>query len=380
MQERYEPSVLEPQAQAYWDEQRQLRRRRGPVAPEVLLPLHVPVPERAPAHGTRSQLHDRRRDHALHAHAGLQRAAADGLGRVRPARRERRDGERRAACEVDVRQHRLHEAAAAVARLRHRLVARGRHLQARLLPLEPVAVPAHAREGHRLPQDRHGQLGPRGPDRARQRAGDRRPRLAHRRAGREARDPDVLPRHHPVRRRPARRAERHAGLARARAADAGELDRPLRGPRDRVRGRRRRHARHLHDASGHAARRHLHGRRGRAPARAARRAGQPRPAAVHRRVPAQRRHRSRARDDGKARHAARHPRHPPDQRRTRPGVGRELRADGLRHRRGDGRARARPARLRVCAPLRPAHPSGRAAGGRLARPTSTRRRTSSTAR
>ena len=85
-------------------------------------------------------------------------------------------------------------------------------------------------------------------------------------------------RHHEVRRRPARRARRPARLARARAADAGELDRPLRGPRDRVRGRRRRHARHLHDAPGHAARRHLHGRRRRASARAARRAGQSRPA------------------------------------------------------------------------------------------------------
>ena len=77
--------------------------------------------------------------------------------------------------------------------LRDRLVARARHLQARLLPLEPVAVPAHAREGHRLQEDRRRELGPGRPDRARQRAGDRRPRLAHRRAGREARDPDVLP-------------------------------------------------------------------------------------------------------------------------------------------------------------------------------------------
>ena len=37
---------------------------------------------------------------------GLQRAAAHGLGRVRSARGERRDGERRAAGEVDLRQHR----------------------------------------------------------------------------------------------------------------------------------------------------------------------------------------------------------------------------------------------------------------------------------
>ena len=62
------------------------------------------------------------------------------------------------------------------------------------------------------------------------------------------------------------------------------------------------------------------------------------------------------------------------------GVGRELRADGLRHRRRDGRARARPARLGICAPLRPAHPPGRPARGRLARHDRRGRRTSSTAR
>ena len=50
------------------------------------------------------------------------------------------------------------------------------------------------------------QLGPGRPDGARQRAGDRRPRLALRRAGREARDPDVLPADHRLRRRAARRA------------------------------------------------------------------------------------------------------------------------------------------------------------------------------
>ncbi len=36
---------------------------------------------------------------------------------------------------------------------------RTRDLPARILPLESVAVPAHAREGHRLPKNRRGQLG-----------------------------------------------------------------------------------------------------------------------------------------------------------------------------------------------------------------------------
>ena len=59
--------------------------------------------------------------------------------------------------------------------------------------------------------------------------------------------------------------------------------------------------------------------------------------------------------------------HPPDQRRAHPDLGRELRADGVRHRRGDGGAGARPARLGVRASLRPAHPPGDPAGRRLAR-------------
>ena len=89
--------------------------------------------------------------------------------------------------------------------LRDRLVARVRDLRSRVLPVEPVALPEDAREGHRVPEDRRRQLGPGRPDGARQRAGDRRPRLALRRAGREARDPDVLPADHRLRRRAARR-------------------------------------------------------------------------------------------------------------------------------------------------------------------------------
>ena len=56
----------------------------------------------------------------------------------------------------------------------------------------------------------------------------------------------------------------------------------------------------------------------------------------------------------------------PGQRRAGPDLGRELRADGVRHRRGHGRARPRPARLRVRAQVRPADRGRRAsAGGRL---------------
>ena len=251
------------------------------------------------------------------------------------------------------------------ARVRHRLEPRARDLRARVLPLEPVAVPADAREGYRLPQDGHRQLGPGRPDRARQRAGDRRPRLAHGRARREARDPDVLPAHHRLRGGTARLARWAARLAGTRQAHAIELDRPLRGSRARVRGRGRpRAAARLHDATRHALRRHLHGGRGGASARAARRAIGPGPAGLHRRMPAQRRHRGGARDDGEARHAARRRRDPSAHRRAHAGLGRELRAHGLWHRRGHGGAGARPARLGVRATLRAAHPPGHRARGR----------------
>ena len=54
---------------------------------------------------------------------------------------------------------------------------------------------------------------------------------AHRR---EARNPDVLPRHHQVRRRVVRRSRETARLARARQDDAGQLDRQVRRLRDLV--------------------------------------------------------------------------------------------------------------------------------------------------
>ena len=151
----------------------------------------------------------------------------------------------------------LHAHAAAGARLRHRLEPRARHLRSAVLPLEPVAVPAHAREGHRLQQDRGGQLGSGRPDRARQRAGDRRPRLAHRRAGREARDPDVLPARSPPtptscsarsRRCPAGRSAcascRPTGSAAARACEIAFPYAPdARAPRARRRAAGVHHAR-----------------------------------------------------------------------------------------------------------------------------------------
>ena len=257
MQETYDPAAVERAAQQYWQERRAFEVRRERRAAEVLLPVDAAVPFRTAAHGARAQLHHRRRAGALPAHAGLQRAAAHGLGRLRPAGRERRHQQRRAAGAVDAAEHRAHARAAQVPWLRHRLAARARHLRSAVLPLEPVAVPAHARAGTRVPPQRHRQLGSRRSDGARQRAGHRRPRLAHRRAGGEARDSDVLPRHHALRRGAAALARRHARLARARAGDAGQLDRPQRGLRHRLslcarhgaRHRRRRGTAGVHHAA-----------------------------------------------------------------------------------------------------------------------------------
>ena len=64
-------------------------------APAQVRRRHVLVPVRRPAHGSRRGLRARRRRRALLAPAGLQRAAPDRLGLVRPARRERRDQARR---------------------------------------------------------------------------------------------------------------------------------------------------------------------------------------------------------------------------------------------------------------------------------------------
>ena len=130
-----------------------------------------------------------------------------------------------------------------------------------------------------------------------------------------------------------------------------------------ITGDRRPADRRRPDVRVHDARRHDHGRhvlrgRGRASARDARGEGQSRARRVRRRVPARQRHRSRHRDDGKEGDAHRPLRHASADRREGRGLGRQLRADGLRRRRGDGRAGARRARFRVREEVRPADPAG----------------------
>ena len=80
---------------------RRLPRRRASGPEEVLLRVDAALPLRQAAHGARAQLHDQRHDVPASADERVQRADADGLGRVRPARRERGDEERRAAGPMD---------------------------------------------------------------------------------------------------------------------------------------------------------------------------------------------------------------------------------------------------------------------------------------
>ena len=137
---------------------RPLPGRRGAGPPEVLLPRDVPVPLRPDPHGARPQLRHRRRDHPVQAHARVQRAPPDGLGRLRPPRRERGDRQRRAPGRLDVREHRHHEGADEDARHLVRLGARGRHLRSRVLPMGAAHLRQDVRARPRLPEERARQL------------------------------------------------------------------------------------------------------------------------------------------------------------------------------------------------------------------------------
>jgi leucyl-tRNA synthetase len=118
--------------------------------------------------------------------AGLQRAASDGLGRLRHAGRKRRDGKGVHPGGWTARQHRGMKAQLKRLGLSHRLEPRTRDLRAGILWPRAGAVPRFLQGGPRLSQGKRGQLGPGRHDRAGQRTGDRRARLAFGRAGRKA--------------------------------------------------------------------------------------------------------------------------------------------------------------------------------------------------
>ena len=258
--DRYDAKTIEQKWQRVWEDARAFYTPNPPAgrgAREPLVPARdAPVPVGDAAHGARPQLHDGRRPHALPPPAGLDGHAPDGLGLVRPARRERRDprgrppeGDRRAEHQGDPRPDEAD-------RLGDRLGSRDLGASPGLLPVDAVAVPALLRARARLPQGGAGELVPERPDRGRQRVRDRRALRALRRAGRGAQPRAVVHEDHRLRGRAAPLRRRR--LARAHDDDPAQLDRPQRGRRDHLprRGARPRH-RGLHDAAGHAVRRDL---------------------------------------------------------------------------------------------------------------------------
>ena len=103
-----------------------------------------PYPSRRrPARRPSRRLHGDRHRRALQAHARLQRAAPDGLGRVRPAGGAVRDQDRHASAHHDASSNvERFRAPAPVARLLLRLGARGRHDRPGLLQVDAVDLPA----------------------------------------------------------------------------------------------------------------------------------------------------------------------------------------------------------------------------------------------
>ena len=195
----------------------------------------------------------------LQARAGLQHPPSDGLGRVRPAGRERRHGQGRASGRLDLCQHRGDARPDPVHGPVARLVARDRDLRSGVLSPRAGDVPRLPRGGPGRPQGILGELGPRRPHGSGQRAGHRRPRLALRRPGRAAQARPVVPEDHRLQRGAARSAGGPRSLAGQGPGHAGALDRPLGRREGAVQDPRpRRWHRGVHDAAGHPVRRELH--------------------------------------------------------------------------------------------------------------------------
>ncbi len=176
-----------------------LRRRAGFDQKEILRGRNVALSLGRAAHGARAQLRYRRRTRPLHVDERLQRASPHGMGFVRLACGERGHLGERATAAVDAQQYRKNEGADEAPGFRLRLVARGHHVFAGILPLEPVVLPQVPRTGIGVPQEEQGQLVSKMLHRSRQRAGSKRSLLAPRRyAGRAAGARAVVPPHHQV--------------------------------------------------------------------------------------------------------------------------------------------------------------------------------------
>ena len=238
------------------------RSRRRIEAQEVRA-RDVPLSFGRHPHGARAQLHDRRRDSSLLEDARLRCASPHGVGCFRSAGRERRHQAPQPPCEVDVREHRDAEGVLQAHGPVLRLGPHGRCVRPRVLSLGPVdllaVLEARACRAPRV----SGELVPQLQDRSRKRAGHGRRMLALPRRCREARPHAVVFQDHRLRAGAARRPRPARRLARAREADAGELDRPFGRRRGRLRapsrrGQRRRPDDHrVHDAPRHALRMQL---------------------------------------------------------------------------------------------------------------------------
>src|SRR5690606_10312506 len=106
--------------------------RRPP--PEILRAGDVPLSVGAHPYGACAQLHDGRRGGAPSPRARLQRAASDGMGRLRPAGGERGARPGREPAQLDLREHRIDEGPAEGYGPVARLGARDRDLRPFLLP------------------------------------------------------------------------------------------------------------------------------------------------------------------------------------------------------------------------------------------------------
>ncbi len=346
-----------------------LSHRPDRHAPAQVLPADdVPVPVGRPAHRPLVHQDTDRCDRAIPSHARRERVPADRLRCLRTAGRERRDQEPRQPARLDDAEHREDAPAAAEHGRDVRLGCRGHHRRPRLLPLEPVAVPAVPGSRPRRAADVPGGLVPeRRHPCPRAGRGNRPPLLALRRSRREARPRAMVPEDHRLRRRAAGLLAHR--LARAGPARPDELDRAQRGRRGGVHDRPRRppagrrRAARLHDPARHALRRNVHGPRARASARreadgARAEAGR---GGICRRGAPPNRDRAAVNGSRQDRRPDRRGRDQPGQRRAHPDLRRRLRPGDLRHGRDHGRARSRRARLRVRPDVRAAHPPGRRA-------------------
>ena len=100
---RYDPRAIEPRWQEIWEREKtwEVVQRRGRRRREVLRARDAALPVGRAAHGAPEELLGRRRGRPLPPPHRPPRAAPDGLRRVRPARREPRDQDRRAPARLD---------------------------------------------------------------------------------------------------------------------------------------------------------------------------------------------------------------------------------------------------------------------------------------